>query len=557
MKKIRIMFAALAAILLTASCGEKVNPNASNERSILSIKLQGQLGAAAQPEVIDAQNGRVDVQISTTLCPDMSKVKVEELVVSYKAKASVEVGGTLDLTSGVAEILVTAESGLTRSYKVYSDAFTEDFEGKYAVKNTAFLGGVGEPAWGGIEIIDPIETKNWLFTESIAQGYGPAASNDDYFEITLDKVNSDGSTEGSCILYGGVDGKHWDCMYKTDYDLKSTFRTIPLGTSHWKREYSAKGSTITFTDKDGNVTGSCEIVAETKDLYTNGSGVTKKLVLESGVEALAFTLKGDYSWPSSDQFTDYTKFVVAPRYLFVRIQKVSEIPDASKTEGSMGNITVNPPVVDPDPGTDPGDPDPGKDPDPATDPVSGTYKVANLKALGCIGTSGFVEVKEKSWMWNSSIGNEYDNLLVVQATGQSGTSVTASIDYQAGADGAYWDYVLIAEKNRIDTTKPIDVSANFGWLPHSATTATIDLSDGSATIGEKTCKVLTPGSYPISLEWAYASGTVTVPANSIALLTYCTVMDSSTYTYQSSWSGTDFDRFAVNPLVYAMIFTKQ
>lgn len=557
MKAIRIISAALAALVLAVSCDDKnkVNPNASNERSIISIKLQGQLGEAAEPEVLDDERGAVAVQISTALCPDMSKVRVEELVISYKAKASVEVGGTLDLSSGHADIVVTAESGKTRTYTVTSASFTESFAGCYAVKNTALLGGVGDPSWGGVELIDPIETKSWLFTESIAQGVGPAASNDDYFEITLDKVNSDGSTEGSCVLYGGVDGKHWDCMYKTEYDLKDKLRVIPLGTSHWKRVYTAEGSTITFYGSDGKETGSCAILEESKELYVKGDGTARVFTLEAGLQALAFTIQGDYSWPESDQFTDIMKFVRAPRFLFVRVQKVDAIPAASKTTGTMGNVTVTTPdtPVTPDPGTDP---DPVDPPTPGGDPVSGTYKVANLKVLGGLGSTGLVEIKDKSWMWNGTVNNEYDNILEVKATAINGTSVTGTADYQAGADGKFWDRVLVADKNRLGTGD-VNLSANFDQLPHGQSNVTLSLADGSATVGSVACKAMLPGTYPLSVEWAYASATLTVPENSIALAFQCSVMPDGSYTWDAEWAYTDFERFMIRPLIYVMIFTRQ
>ena len=46
----------------------------------------------------------------------MTKVKVEEITLQYNAKASVQAGSTIDLSSGSCDIVVTAETGETRTY---------------------------------------------------------------------------------------------------------------------------------------------------------------------------------------------------------------------------------------------------------------------------------------------------------------------------------------------------------------------------------------------------------------------------------------------------------
>lgn len=181
---------------------------------------------------------------------------------------------------------------------------------------------------------------------------------------------------------------------------------------------------------------------------------------------------------------------------------------------------------------------------------AGTYKVTNLKVLGGAGSTGFVEVKDKSWMWNSSVNKEYDNLLVVN-------SDDATVDYQAGADGAYWDYILVADKNKLETGD-MDLSHNFGKLPHEKVPISVDATSGNATInGYISSRVLIPGEYPIIVEWASASGTVTVPAGSIAFVFSCQVMPDSSYTWDDAWAYTDFERFGLRPLIYVMIFAKQ
>lgn len=181
---------------------------------------------------------------------------------------------------------------------------------------------------------------------------------------------------------------------------------------------------------------------------------------------------------------------------------------------------------------------------------AGTYKVSSLKVLGGVGTNAFVEVKDKSWMWNSSVNKEYDNLLVLSSTDNTA-------DYQAGADGAYWDYILVADKNKLGTGD-MNLSHNFGQLPHGVVPCNINTENGQVTFNNTlTVQGLTEGTYPWEMTWASAKGDLVVPANSIAFVFNCTVKPDSEYTWDSAWAYSDFERFGLRPFYFAMIFTKQ
>ena len=170
--------------------------------------------------------------------------------------------------------------------------------------------------------------------------------------------------------------------------------------------------------------------------------------------------------------------------------------------------------------------------------------------LGGAGSTGVVEVKDKSWMWNSSVNKEYDNLLVVDMKG-------GTVDYQAGADGAYWDYILVADKNKLGTGD-MDLSHNFGRLPHSKVSLSVDTSTGVATInGSVAAQVCPPGTYPLSVGWASANASVTIPEGSVGLVFQCDIMPDSEYEWDATWAYTDFERFALRPFYYVMIFEKQ
>ncbi|MBP5488605.1 MAG: Ig-like domain-containing protein [Bacteroidales bacterium] len=183
---------------------------------------------------------------------------------------------------------------------------------------------------------------------------------------------------------------------------------------------------------------------------------------------------------------------------------------------------------------------------------AGTYKVTSLHILGGLYTTKILEFKEKSWEWNSTINNEYDNLLVVNAD-------DATVEYQAGADGAYWDYTLVADMNKLGTGA-LDLSHNFGQLPHEKVSLSIDATTGVVTIGGTLmAQAYLPGEYTLSNDWSGTTGSITVPEGSIALAFKCQNMPQSEYqaSWTDEWLYTDFDRFVIHPFGFIMIFAKQ
>ena len=153
-------------------------------------------------------------------------------------------------------------------------------------------------------------------------------------------------------------------------------------------------------------------------------------------------------------------------------------------------------------------------------------------------------------MWNASVNKEYDNLLVLSSTDNTA-------DYQAGADGAYWDYILVADKNKLETGD-MDLSHNFGQLPHGKVPCNINTQNGLVTFNNTlTVQGLTEGTYPWEMTWASAKGDLVVPANSIAFVFNCSVKPDSEYTWDAAWAYSDFERFGLRPFYFAMIFTKQ
>ena len=100
MKRIILVF--LLAALSLVSC--KKDPwkaieagDWNHERSILSIKFEGQAGVAVITNT-DETTGTIDLSLSTDYVKDFSKVKLESLVLSYKAEGSVSTGDYVNFT---------------------------------------------------------------------------------------------------------------------------------------------------------------------------------------------------------------------------------------------------------------------------------------------------------------------------------------------------------------------------------------------------------------------------------------------------------------------------
>jgi hypothetical protein len=571
----------LAGIALLFSCAPEGYTGldggyAFHERNIVSIAFERQIGDAVIETVSDS-TGTVEVRLAVDMIQDLSQVTLTSLVVAYGATATAAKDDKIDFSGGsTPTISVTSQAGEKRVYSINMIPFVESFAGNYAINGSYILGGLGEAtsaepwSWGVLLLATP-ESKSWCWAKWAALGYGPSANYDNYLEITCTKINDDGTTEGTCINYGGVDGKHWNCLLDgaqnkekdgQDLDLHNFYRVIPIGESTWKKDYAL--GTITFKDASGK-----ERVCSIFDSdITICEGAGKKVVVEN--QCLAFSVPGDTRWDATTTprlnpilYTDYMKFVVAPRYYFLLVTKVDEIPAASKVVGDEGDVNIDIIPDDPgsgdDPGTGTGD-DPGTTPDLSA--IAGEYKVNSLKILGG-GRSGFDEIKLKPWDWTGYVDNysptnadkEYDNILTVTVDGTSGT-----LNYGPGADGEYWDYTY---KNNMNGTNndygdiTVDMSFNFGQLPHGESTFTLDPQTMVATI---------KGSGSTVYGMVYGSGTHTdsatsvslvVPSNCIAIAFQLKAYDGTDYTYEDRMSNSDLNMIVFHPNYYVMIFQKQ
>ncbi len=531
-----LLFIAMGALVLLSACTkdpwDQISEGSWNQdRKILNIKFAGQAGLAKVTEV-DESTGIIDVQLATNLVADMSSVEVSTLELSYNATSSVQLGGKLDFTGAAPTITVTSATGKSRVYTINMTEFTETILGCYAITSSRVWGGTG-PEWGGGALMEP-STKSWCWY--MDEGHGPNAEYDDYLEFTLDEIRDDGNTTGKCIHYGGVDGKHWNCLFKaavnkegdTDIDLHKFYRQIPVGESTWVRDYV--NNTISFIDANGKTTTGQFLPSGDYTVYEG-----KVLTVEKN--AFGFNLSGVDDW--TNIYSDYDKFVKRPRIFFVLVTPVDQIPAASKTEGTEGKNSVEPPA-----------------PAPVFD-LPGDWKVKEQWVYG--GAAGAItkdQTTAKSWCWNGNYVKEKDNILTFTPS-QEG-SLSGKLFYGPGADGGYWDYMYVGKKAGEPVS--IDCTKWYGWLPHTETTYTFNPDDitEQSPCGTVTIKVSSVVTYnvPILLPGSYeflGKSALVIAEGCMALALPLADAPSNDHSYE--W--TDYDRFVNSPLLYVMVFEKQ
>ena len=190
---------------------------------------------------------------------------------------------------------------------------------------------------------------------------------------------------------------------------------------------------------------------------------------------------------------------------------------------------------------------PAMEKDPEIDWLPGTWNVyggnSSPYGLWVLGGSGsdpaFVSPIDKNWVWNDSIWRESDNELVITVTGVSGTKVSGTLNWTAGADGKFWDYIWKSTGE--------DLSRFYNKIPKGESAFTADIVNLTLTLsnGEKP-KILMPGEHT----FAY-NKTRTIPAGCLGLSFHN--MDPIPVTGDHY---NDKDRFINAPLEYVMIFEK-
>ena len=311
MKNIKYALLLLIAISLFACVTDPLKEieegNWNNERSIINIKLENQVGKAVI-ERIDDQTGTIVLAINVDAVPNLSDIKLSSIQLSYGAVSSVKMGESLNFenASKSATMTVTSPTGKTREYTITATSFKETILGTYKITNLVIYGGTG-PEYGGASVM-AMTSKSWLWP---ATG-GPAAEQDNTLTFTLSGITEDGNTYGKVVNNAGADGLYADFIYIKDpvTDVNFHYRKIPKGDGEWSRNYVT--GTVSFTFPDGKTTICTYVGAGVEDM---GNGKSKTTT----ANAFRFTLAGTDDWGAI--YSDYDKFVKKPRVFWVDVTK--------------------------------------------------------------------------------------------------------------------------------------------------------------------------------------------------------------------------------------------
>ncbi len=280
----------------------------NNERSILSIRFENQVGAAEILRDGD-ETGSINIGINVGAVPDLSSITLNGLVLSYGAESSVQVGEALNFenATNTTTIMVTSPTGKTREYIITAEPFVETILGTYDITNLIVFGGTG-PEWGGGAVL-PMTDKPWIWPEN----GGPSAELDNTITLELEGFTDEGNSFGTIINNAGPDEMYADFQFVLDppTDVNHFYRKIPKGEGTWERNYAT--GTVRFTFADGTIT--------TGTFIENGATEDLDNGLSKTVEnyAFAFNLEGTDDWDNI--YTDYDKFVKRPRRFWIEMQK--------------------------------------------------------------------------------------------------------------------------------------------------------------------------------------------------------------------------------------------
>lgn len=406
----------------------------------------------------------------------------------------------------------------------------------YKITHLWLWGGTG-PEWEGTEVYD-LYSKEELFNSE--DGRGVAALKDNYLVFNAD---------GTFNNWAGEDGRNWWHIYNgtknletgVDLDLSSFYEVLPRSVGTFIKEENA----ITFTRPDGTIS-KAELVPEGD--YTmpvpptdpNGKPISSRVISITN-QALSFEITGTRDLWGDLMYNGYNVVAVHPRQLFIELEKMPDgftVPDASKTTDA--DYKFVPPVYEFD-----------------FDALPGTWNVYGGNSApfgfwvngGSGSDPGLICPIEKDWCWNDSVLKESDNTLTIAITGLSASTASGTFNWEAGADGAFWDCIW----NRLrgvasDSHFGEDLSKFFSPIPKGLSNVTVDLKTGAGKIGSDIdFTFLTPGGHPLT-----CGKSITIPNGCFALAFHISDPIAETVdVYQ------DVDRFVNAPLDYVIIFEKK
>lgn len=295
-------------------------PPASDERTPLEFKLNGQLGVEIVDNPTDDAKGTITLTYQAGT--DLSKLLVEELELPLYATSNIEVGDELNLTGGTAELIVTSESEKIRTYtiNIYEIAEVDDLVGTYRMVRR-----FGQEDWednaviieGGVEdnaIWMNLYDKNWSWGGG---GESNIRKVNDY-KIVFELTSVDEETIGGRVTLTAGPGGYCDFTWGDGTDVSDMYQVIPKGASRWEKELSS--GLIKFYNNSGEYISQCTRIESGVSLTADH--VDNK-VFTIGDDEYAFhnEIVKDGWWNGPDYWGDKSRYVDNCRRVMWMVKK--------------------------------------------------------------------------------------------------------------------------------------------------------------------------------------------------------------------------------------------
>lgn len=217
-------FLLLTVILFSACQVDPFEGILSNEKSITSFTIDGQIGVAEITRT--PEEGSLIIYVSPGT--DLSSV-TPEIITSYQASVQPASGETIDLSDSTYTFTVSSASGQTRQWDLKVEAYDFDLAGEWEVASLNFWWWIGEGEdWG------------WQETRPLVWNIeGTAKEEDNSLVFGLEGVAEDGMLFGTYVHSPGPDGEYADFIYQVDgSDYNYKFRKLPAQqTGTWHRDF--------------------------------------------------------------------------------------------------------------------------------------------------------------------------------------------------------------------------------------------------------------------------------------------------------------------------------
>ncbi len=290
----------------------------NHEKQLISLAFTNQAGDAdIDLSAEDIAKGSAVVNIVAV--DYSSPIMITAMEISYGATASVSAGESLsfDPVTHSATIDVTSADGSVRTYTVTAIELVEPLLGTWNITGMDVYGGAATK-WGCSAMMNMLTDGgvSWDATT------GPAAELDNTLTFTLEGVNENGETYGTCLHDAGADGLYADFTWQTPpdgytlVDGNPHFRQIPAGESNWVHNFSA--GTITF-EKDGVTTTVVDFLETPGDYDFVGEEETRTLTVTAS--AFGFVGMDFLPWDDGILYSTYGRMMYWPMEFFVQVEK--------------------------------------------------------------------------------------------------------------------------------------------------------------------------------------------------------------------------------------------